>query len=343
MTAPFRCFIAVGLSVLVLTGTLSPVSASAAPAPTPPPTASSPATSTSPQPPRPSSSTSYHRDDEDYSLTVSPTRLTVGQRNLGDTQKVTVINRGRQPLGITVQKRNFSANIDGSLTYEEDAPYAASAWVTVSPTKLTLAPGQAQVVTATIAAPSGHEPGDHQMALVFLVPSGHSEGNVLVNRGIGLPVYITAPGPIDKSVDLSDLRAASFVRRGPVDITATVHNNGTVHEDFRAPSPLTVQAPGKPAAFPDFTVPRNAVRNIATTWDPPLLCVCHPTVTLTGPDGVTQSDSIRVIVFPWDLFAGLVGAGLLIALAVRLLRRRYQASVARAAAALHHADGSDDG
>jgi len=173
------------------------------------------------------------------------------------------------------------------------------------------------------------------MALVFVVPAGESDGNIRVNRGIGLPVYITAPGDVVDAVSLSGLDAPSFVSGGSVPITATVTNQGTVHHDFRKPSPLTVTGAGSAEPFPDFTVPRGSVRDIATTWNPPFLCICHPTVTMTSADGGVQSQTVRVIVFPWPWVVAGVGVLLLLLLSVKLSRRRYAASVAQAAARLN--------
>jgi hypothetical protein len=333
MSAPLRCIIAAGLGVLALAGPLSPTVASAAPSPVP---TSSDAESTTAATPAgsPSSSASYQRDPGDFSLTVSPTRLAISQRDIGSTQRVTLINRGQAALAVTVQKRNFTVGSDGSVKYQEDAPYAASSWVTVSPEQVLVEPGEAQVVTATVQAPKTYEPGDHQMALVFVVPAGRSAGNIKVNRGVGLPIYITAPGPVVDSVSLTGLAAPGFVSGGSVPITATVRNSGTVHHDFRKPSPLTVTGAGAAEPFPDFTVPRGSVRDVATTWDPPFLCICHPTVTMTSADGGVQSQTVRVTVFPWPWFAAGIGAVALVLLLVRTGRRRYQATVARAAAAL---------
>ena len=333
MTAPFRCVVAAGLGVLALAGALNPSVASAAP--TPEPTSSS-STSTTPATPgsTPSSSVSYQRDPGAFSLTVSPTRLAIGQRDIGSTQQITLVNRGQKSLAVAAQKRNFTVGADGALRYQQDAPYAASSWVSVSPMKVVLEPGKAQVITATVEAPKTYEPGDHQMALVFMVPAGKSPGNIKVNRGVGLPIYITAPGPVVDSVSLIGLDAPGFVSGGSVPITATVTNHGTVHHDFRQPSPLTVTGAGTAKPFPDFTVPRDSVRDVATTWDPPFLCVCHPKVTMTSADGGVLSQTVRVIVFPWPWFAGGLGVVLLVLLLVRTSRRHYQATVAKAAAAL---------
>jgi hypothetical protein len=216
MSAPSRCIIAAGLGVLALAGALSPSVASAAPSPSP----------------APSSSASYQRDPGNFSLTVSPTRLTIGQGDIGSTQQVTLINRGQAALDITVQKRNFTVGSDGALRYQDDAPYAASSWVTVSPKQVVLEPGKAQVVTATVTAPKTYEPGDHQMALVFMVPAGKGDGNVRVNRS-------TSPRPV------------SWSTRSP---SAGWPHGGSPRAD-RCPSPRRSPTPG-PSTTTSASPPR---------------------------------------------------------------------------------------
>ena len=187
-------------------------------------------------------------------------------------------------------------------------------------------------MTADIAPPDSPEPGDHQVALVFLIPGGVSEGNIKINRGIASPAYITVPGTVDDSVSLTGLSAPRFARGGPVMVTATVHNLGTVHRDFRAPASLTVDSAGQKTAFPDFTVPRDATRDISVAWDPPLMCICHPAVHFANTGESMQTQSVRVIIFPWHLLAILAGVVLLLLLLVRSARRRYRAQVMKAAA-----------
>jgi hypothetical protein len=87
--------------------------------------------------------------------------------------------------------------------------------------------------------------------------------------------------------------------------------------------------------FPDFTVTRGAVRDVTMNWtDPPLMCICDATLAVRGADGKTQELSTRIVVMPLHLFAGaLVGVLLLIG-AVRIVRRRYRASVRNAAHAM---------
>jgi hypothetical protein len=282
----------------------------------------------------PTSGTTYNKVASDFSLTVSPTRLAVAAADIGKVQKILVVNRGQLPASVTVQKRNFTGGLDGALLFQDNAPYSASNWVTVSPTSFTVAPGVSQTVTATIKIPASPEPGDHQVALVFMVPAGKTAGNIKINRGIGTPVYITVPGPIDDSTSLSNLSAKGFAMRGPVALTATMTNTGTVHRDFRGATPLSVTGAGTAVPFPDFTLIRGSARDINTTWNPPLICICNPTVSFVNAAGTVQSYSVRVIVLPLPLMGILLGTLLLAWLVVALARRRYQVSVLKAAALL---------
>jgi hypothetical protein len=278
-----------------------------------------------------------------FSLAVSPARLTVGQAAVGSTQEVQVINGGTAPMPVTVEKQNFVADRTGTLLYEEDAPYSASDWVTVTPASFEVPAGKTQVVEVSITLPAQPEPGDHQLALVFLVPAGTGEGNVRVNRGISSPVFITVPGAVDSSAAVTGLDTGWFASGGSVDVDATIEDTGTVHRDFRGQAPLLLDVAGDAEPFPDFTVMRGGVRDITTTWDPPLMCVCHPSVTVVNADGSESTRSVRVVVFPiwWGL--GVLAALVLALVALRLVRRRYRSQVAAAAAALARPAGAPGG
>jgi hypothetical protein len=332
-----------GLSTLAFLGVLGPVPAVAIPT-TPPSSPGAPvSTLAAPtdSPPGTPAPPAGSREGNRISIGVSPTRLVIGQKDIGTTQRMTVANNGDRPTRVVLEKRNYTAGPDGVLKYQEDAPYSASNWVKLAPTEFTIPAGQRQIVTADVVTPETYEPGDHQVAIVYMVPSTGS-GNIKINQGIATPVYITAPGPVVDSVFLSGLHAPRFVSLGKVDIAASVTNNGTVHHDFRLPSPLTVAASGTAEPFPDFTVPRDSVRDVKTTWDPPFICVCHPTVTMTSANGGTQTASVRVIVFPWQWFAGGLAAVLLLLLIARLARRHYRNQVLQAAAALQNSDSGGD-
>jgi hypothetical protein len=273
----------------------------------------------------PTSSTSYGTVPAEFSLTVSPTRLVLGPADTGTASRILVVNRGRSPVSVTVQRRNFTGGTDGALVFRDDAPYAAAGWVTVAPTSFQVLPGGTRVVTAAVAVPAGAEPGDHQVALVFLVPAGRTSGNVKVNRGVATPIYIAVPGASSDAASLSNLAASGFALGGPVTVSATVRDTGTVHRDFRGPTRLALSAAGDPVTFPDFTVLRGSTRDIATTWNPPLMCICHPSVSLVAADGSVQTLRVRVIVFPLHLLGIALGVLLVLVLCLLWWRRRHHA------------------
>lgn len=275
-----------------------------------------------------------------FSLTISPTRFVIDDANIGETQRIEVVNGGGADVTVVVQKRNFTGRSDGSLDFQDSAPYAASEWVSVDPMSFDIAAGKTKTVDVTVTMPNGPEPGDHQVALVFLVPAGETTANVKINRGIAIPVYVAVPGDIDNSASISALSGPGFATGGPISIDATVIGIGTVHRDFRDGSPLMMSADGGSTAFPDFTVVRDSTRVVSATWDPPFMCICHPTVSIVNADGTVETKSIRVIVFPLQFFAVGIGAVIIVLLGIRLARRRYRNSVVKAAAALRSSPAS---
>lgn len=327
------------LCALAVAGAFQPVLASAEP--TSSPTASASGTgsaATDPVQPSPSTRTSYRHQDSPFSVTVSPARLTVAADALDRTQQLTVVNQGEQTVSLTVQKRNFVAAPDGGLSYRPDAPYGAADWVDVQPTSLTLEPGTSQQVRATFDVPAEPEPGDHQVALVFLAPPAGS-GNVKVNRGIGTPLYVTVPGPVDDSVRLDGLTGPGWSLRGRPTLTVRMSSTGTVHRDFRGATALGVGTPDHPSRFADFTVSRGADRVVSTSWDPPLLCVCRPSVTVVNAGQPPQTVSTRVVVLPWWALAGVVLV-VVVGAALLVRRRSYRGGSTPGSRAVAPAEGS---
>ena len=292
--------------------------------------------------PSPTDSTSYAPVPSAFSLMVSPARLTIGQADIDKVARILVVNRGRSPLAVTVRKRNFIGGSNGALSFQDSAPYAASDWVTLAPTSFALAPGGTQAVTVAVAVPDDPEPGDHQVAVVFLVPATASTANIRINRGIATPIYITVPGPTEDTALLGGLTGPGFVMSGSVSIGTTVRDTGTVHRDFRGPTQLVLTAGSTVTAFPDFTVLRDSTRKVSTTWDPPLICICHPTVSFANADGSIQTASIRVIVFPLYQLGIIIAVLLLIWWGVRRWRRRNRARFANAVSQRNPAAGGDD-
>ncbi|WP_066376388.1 hypothetical protein [Herbidospora mongoliensis] len=255
-----------------------------------------------------------------FSLQVSPTRLVIPAGTDSIDQRFQLTNNGRSPFDVTVEKADFVAGEDGALNFQPSAPYAAAAWATVAPTSFRMAAGTSRTVTVRVEVPPVPEPGDHQFALVFKVPAGRNASNIRINRGIATPVFVTVPGSIDASVEIADLQAPGFALGGPVPLAARIRSLGTVHRDFRDLSRLHARVGGSEVVFPDFTVVRGATREVTTSWDPPLMCVCHATVSVGD-----SSRTVRIIVFPLHLLGVLLAVLLALLLLALFVRHRNRA------------------
>ncbi|WP_326635424.1 hypothetical protein OG884_21180 [Streptosporangium sp. NBC_01755] len=266
--------------------------------------------------------------DPDFSLTVSPARLVVPPEEIDEHQSFHVINGGRLPVDIVVDRTNFTMDGSGKMLFEHDAPHSAVAWLKARPARFHLAPGGERSVSVLIDPPPEPEHGEHQVALLFVTPAGAGGGNISLNRAIGTPIYITVPGPIDTSVRIDGFRASvAFPTGGPVDFTATVENRGTVHRDFFGPRALKVDVNGYEVPFPDFTVLRGEGRDVVVRWaDPPFMCVCHATVSVSGIGG-TSRQSITFLILPLHLFGALIAVALALYAIAWLLYRRRRAQV----------------
>ncbi len=257
-------------------------------------------------------------------MQVTPTRLIVPAGT--SEHRFDVTNKGREAFQVTVEKSDFVAGESGAMRFQAGAPYAAAAWAEVSPARLTVPPGETRPVTLRVVVPRTPEPGDHQFAVIFKVPATKTTANIRINRGIAAPVFVTVPGAIDRSAEIAELRAPGFVLGGPVPITARIRGTGTVHRDFRGAERLRIRAGGSDLLFPDFTVVRGATREVAATWDTPLVCFCD--VTVAVPGGNTRT--VQVVVFPLHLVVVLValvmGGALIWVVARHRYRRRVEAA-----------------
>jgi hypothetical protein len=81
------------------------------------------------------------------------------------------------------------------------APYSATRWVTTAPERLRLAAREAR-------------------ALVFVAPAVDRQASIRINRAVGIPMDVQAPGPVDRSVALTGFEAPGFATGGPIRFSA---------------------------------------------------------------------------------------------------------------------------
>jgi hypothetical protein len=232
-----------------------------------------------------------------------------------------VTNDTTSPVDVVVKVASFTAGPDGGLIFTPDAPYSAARWITLQPDHLRLESAAAGRVSLNIVVPATADPGEHQVAVLFSVASPTGETGIGITAAIGAPVYVTVPGETVDAVRLTSLRAPRFSWGGPIEITAALRNEGTVHQDFFGAAALQAQVSGQALSFPAFTLLRDATRQVSTQWVDPPPCICRATVTVSTADG-TESLSTTIFVVPVWL-AGLTAASIASSfLCWRLWRRR---------------------
>jgi hypothetical protein len=259
-------------------------------------------------------------------MLVSPPRLIVAASQIARTQRLEIENRGRTRLNIHARLESVAQRANGSALLESDAnaPYSAVRWVTVVPDHFYVRPGARRYIQVQFHVPQHPEPGDHDLAIILLVPPRPGKGNIHVAEGIGVPTLITVPGKVIDDVSVASLAAPGFSAGGPISLTATVRESGDVHHSFTGThGRLEARVDGATVMFPPITVLRDSTITVATKWaNPPLICFCRITTAVIS-HGHRTTVTATVVIFP--AIQVLTGIGVIITLVLAfLLIRRYQ-------------------
>lgn len=264
-------------------------------------------------------------------MLVTPPRLTIAASQVVKPQWLEIENRGSVPLTVHAQLQGLAQNSNGSSLLEADAPYSATTWVTLTPDHFQVGPGTRRYIRVLVRVPPNPEPGDRNLAIIFLLPALAGRGNIHVAQGIGVPVLLTVPGRVIDHVSLAKLAAPGFSAGGPINMTATVRESGDVHHSFiSGKGRLAARSGGATVLFPPFTVLRDSTVTVTTKWrDPPVICWCHITSSVTS-DGQLTTVAATVVIFP--VLPVVIGAGVIAALLLTFrflrLRQRHRLSAA---------------
>ncbi|HZC25668.1 MAG TPA: hypothetical protein VE287_01515 [Actinopolymorphaceae bacterium] len=270
----------------------------------------------------------------DSSLTVRPSRVVVPADRIARPQTFTLINRGRSAVDVIVRTTSFTEDRAGRLRLGDVGTLSAATWTTVTPDRLRLAAGTVGRVRLRIAAPASAGAGEHHVAVLFSVPATRSRGRIAVAHAIGVPVYVTVPGPAVDSIRVDRLDVEpTFSLRGPITFTATLRNTGNLHRDFLDKHRIGVQVGEHTVPFAGFTLVRGASRDLRTRWaEPPLMCVCRASLTVTSHSGTARTATATVVILPLQLLVPATALMLALLLTVVLGWRRRRRARRRLAA-----------
>jgi len=153
--------------------------------------------------------------------------------------QIKVRNEGDTQLGLQVKVQDFVvADKEGTpLPVDQDLSgrWAASLWITVSPQKFLLNPGETKALDFIAVVPEDASPGGHY-AVVFYSPvkegaigeegSGSGSG---VSPNVGTLAYITVAGDIKQDARVTKIDIPKFQEYGPVEIRSEIQNLSDIH------------------------------------------------------------------------------------------------------------------
>ena len=153
------------------------------------------------------------------------------------TKTIKVRNESNQDKTITVSIEDFVVNDDkGTPTIvsssKEDNRWAASSWLTVTPSNIKIKGGETKSLLLTITPPANALPGGHYAMIVYTPEiSGtlNESTGASIQTKVGTLVYITIPGDIKQNAQVKNFSAPSFSEFGPISFKSTIQNLSDIH------------------------------------------------------------------------------------------------------------------
>jgi hypothetical protein len=170
-------------------------------------------------------------------ITAIPPRLEIDNVDPGEViaEQLKVRNEGDSQIALEVKVQDFIVS-DGNgtpLPVEDDVSnrWAASLWITVSPQKVVLNPGETKTLDLVAVIPEDAHPGGHY-AIVFYSPAENislEQTSLSVSPNVGTLTYFTVSGDVSEDARVSKMDVNKFQEYGPIKIDTEVLNLSDVH------------------------------------------------------------------------------------------------------------------
>ena len=153
------------------------------------------------------------------------------------TKELKVRNESSETKTVDVYFRDFVVNDNkGTPTFLDEIDnqnnrWAASSWLQVSQSSLSIKPGETKSLRLTVTPPKNALPGGHYAGVFYrpnLLGTLKTTGST-INMDVGSLVYITIPGDITQKASVQSFTAPKFSEFGPIDFKATVKNSSDIH------------------------------------------------------------------------------------------------------------------
>ena len=280
------------------------------------------------------------QEAESVTLSLSPQIINVSA-NPGEepiTNVVRLTNGGALPLEIeTIPKNILPSGEEGAVDLTEDqTSYSLAEWITVSPDKTSIAPGQTVDFDVTIAVPSNGEPGGHFGTVVFkTVPPETDAGAAaaLVSQEIAPVILVSVAGDIEENLNIASFEPSKsfWSNEKPITFITRVGNEGSVHLKPTGTITIKNMFGGEVTTIPleEKNVLPESIRRIETEWSDPGFAVGRYTADLSlvyGEEDNILTASTTFTVFPWQT---LIPVGL-VAIAVLYILVKFRSRIGSA-------------
>jgi len=174
--------------------------------------------------------------DASSSLAIIPPRFELFG-NPGDTvvDKLQVENQSGVSQNYSIDIQDFSAQGDeGGVNLidptTDKSSYQLAKWVTVEPSRFTVAANSESVLNIVIKIPTKAEPGGHYASVLVRKDTAESPGGAAVDTRIGSLILLRVSGAVTESASIDYFKAQdSFAQYGPVTLDLRTMNKGNVH------------------------------------------------------------------------------------------------------------------
>jgi len=149
------------------------------------------------------------------------------------TYNIQVVDNTDAPMNIAIAVKGYGMTAEGTLKVlepeEDNSPYSARQFLTVSPDSFHLEPGESQDVTVTARIPADVGDGG-RYAIVFIHTVPPAGGSFAVVTAIAVPVLLTIKGSmLTTDSEVTEVSLGEVVSEEPLEATVTVTNKGNYH------------------------------------------------------------------------------------------------------------------
>lgn len=277
--------------------------------------------------------TSAQTTEGAISLGVSPQILDL-TANPGESSTNTFRLTNASPDSVDIQTtpKNFTPRgEEGAVDLTvEDTTFSIAEWITVSPERTAIEPGNTQDFTVNITVPLDAEPGSHFGSVVFqTIPPEQDGSAALVSQEIAPVILVKIAGDTVEAAEIAEFRTAksSYSNENTIELLARIENTGNVH--FKPKGKIVIKNMwGSEVANIDLdqrNVLPGSIRQIPSDWNPEGFQLGRYSATLTVVFG--DSDEIRVaetsfVIFPYQTILPIViGIALMLFIVIKFRAR----------------------